>query len=182
VSERRAGSRVLIAGIGNVFLADDGFGVAVVERIDRGQLPGEVDVVDYGIRGVHLAYDLRAGEYHTLVLIDALPLQAAPGTVAVLEIGRDDVPAAPTTNDAYDGAVADAHGMHPQAALRLLRGLGGELPRVLVVGCQPASVEEAMGLSPAVAAAVDEAVRLATQLASDAVCAHGRTAIAPVGG
>lgn len=141
--------RVLVAGIGNVFLGDDGFGVEVVRRIDPATLPEGVDLADYGIRGVHLAYDLLDGRYRTVVLVDAVPLDEPPGTLAVLE-----------ADPGGDGAVLDAHGMHPAAVLALLRDLGGSVERVLVVGCAPAGVEERMGLSEPVAAAVDGAVDL----------------------
>jgi hydrogenase maturation protease len=151
------GSRVLVAGIGNVFLGDDGFGVEVVRRIDPAGLPECVDVADYGIRGVHLAYDLLDGRHSTLVLVDAVPLDDAPGTLALLEAD----PAA----DEPEVGVPDAHGMHPQAVLQLLRSLGGHVDRVLVVGCRPAVVDERMGLSDVVAAAVDDAVRLVTEVA-----------------
>jgi hydrogenase maturation protease len=151
------GSRVLVAGIGNVFLGDDGFGVEVVRRIDPAGLPEGVDVADYGIRGVHLAYDLLDGRHRTLVLVDAVPLDEAPGTLALLEVD----PAA----DGTEVVLPDAHGMHPQAVLRLLRSMGGSVDRVLVVGCRPAVVDERMGLSDVVAAAVDDAVRLVTEVA-----------------
>ena len=150
------GSRVLVAGIGNVFLGDDGFGVEVVRRIDPAGLPEGVDVADYGIRGVHLAYDLLDCRHGTLVLVDAVPLDEAPGTLALLEVD----PA-----DGTEVVVPDAHGMHPQAVLRLMRSLGGSVDRVLVVGCRPAVVDERMGLSHVVAAAVDDAVQLVTEVA-----------------
>jgi hydrogenase maturation protease len=146
--------RVLVAGIGNVFLGDDGFGVEVVRRIDPTTLPEGVDVVDYGIRGVHLAYDLLDDRYATVVLVDAVPLDDPPGTLALLEID-------PTGDGAaFDRTGVDAHGMHPAAVLALLRDLGGGVDRVLVVGCAPATVDERMGLSEPVAAAVDAAVEL----------------------
>ena len=151
-------SRVLVAGIGNVFLGDDGFGVEVVRRLDASALPDGVDVEDYGIRGVHLAYDLLDGRWDTVVLVDAVPLDDAPGTLAVLEV-----------DPSGSGAAVDAHGMHPAAVLALLHDLGGAIERVLVVGCAPASVEERMGLSAPVAAAVDEAVRLVAEVVHDAV-------------
>ena len=159
-----AAPRVLVAGIGNVFLGDDGFGVEVVRRVDAGSLPGDVRVADYGIRGVHLAYELLDGPPDTLIMVDAVPLDGPPGTLAVLEVGDRDL------DEADGGGVpVDAHGLHPLAVLLLLRRLGGKAGRVLVVGCRPASVEEGMGLSEPVAAAVDEAVRLVTDLA----CAQG---------
>jgi hydrogenase maturation protease len=151
-------SRILVAGIGNVFLGDDAFGVEVVRRLDPSTLPTGVDVVDYGIRGVHLAYDLLDGRHHTVVLVDAVPLDDPPGTLAVLDVD-------PTGG----GMPVDAHGMHPAAVLALLHDLGGTVDRVLVVGCAPAVVEERMGLSEPVEAAVDEAVRLVAEVVRDAM-------------
>jgi hydrogenase maturation protease len=155
--------RVLVAGIGNVFLGDDGFGVEVVQRIDPTSLPAGVDVADYGIRGVHLAYDLLDGRYGTVVMVDAVPLDEPPGTLAVLEVD-------PTGG----GAVLDAHGMHPVAVLALLHDLGGSVDRVLVIGCAPAVVDERMGLSAPVAAAVGSA----GELVRDVVAAEVGRALA----
>jgi hydrogenase maturation protease len=139
--------RVLVAGIGNVFLGDDGFGPAVARHlVERGDLPEEVRVVDYGIRGLHLAYDLLYG-VAALVLVDALPGDDAPGTISVLEV-----------TDVLSSPGVDAHAMDPATVLATLRRLGGTVPPVYVVGCRPASLDEGMGLSPAVAAAVPEAV------------------------
>ncbi|GIF77794.1 hydrogenase maturation protease [Asanoa siamensis] len=140
---------ILVAGIGNVFLGDDGFGPAVARAlVERGDPPAGVRVVDYGIRGLHLAYDLLDG-VDALILVDALPGDAAPGTVTVLEVGPTDLPA---------GAGVDAHAMDPATVLATLRRLGGSLPPTYVVGCRPAALDEDLGLSPAVAAAVPEAV------------------------
>ncbi|WP_214107878.1 hydrogenase maturation protease [Acrocarpospora catenulata] len=155
--------RVLVAGIGNVFLGDDGFGVEVARRMDRSTLPPTVDVADYGIRGVHLAYELLEGRHHTLIMVDAVPIEGPPGTLAVIEVDMsldgEDLPGPAPVN---------GHGMHPQAVLDLLRALGGEVERVLVVGCHPGVIDEVMGLSAPVAAAVGEAVRLVTELAREA--------------
>lgn len=160
---------VLVAGIGNVFLADDGFGVEVVRRLAGHRLPEAVHVVDYGIRGVHLAYELLDGRYDTLIMVDAMPVEGPPGTLAVIEVGPDAVEDA--DDDAREGPfgapAVDGHGMHPLAVLRLLDRLGGRLDRVLVVGCRPEAIEERMELSPAVRAAVDEAVRLVVELACE---------------
>jgi hydrogenase maturation protease len=154
--------RVLIAGIGNVFLGDDGFGVEVVGRIDPAQLPDGVDAADVGIRGIHLAYELLDGRYDTLILVDAIPLgDDPPGTIAVLEVDPDEV--------VGEGGPLDAHSMSPHVVLAALASLGGHIDRVLVVGCQPASVGEQMQLSEPVAAAVDEGVRLALRTARDEV-------------
>jgi hydrogenase maturation protease len=142
---------VLVAGIGNLFLGDDGFGPEVARRLaaaDSGDtVPDGVRVVDYGIRGMHLAYDLLDG-VRALVLVDALPGDAPPGTLTVLEVGPDDL---------GDGEF-DAHGMDPVAVLASLEAMGGRLPPTYVVGCRPADLSEGIGLSEPVAQAVGEAV------------------------
>jgi hydrogenase maturation protease len=150
-------SRVLVAGVGNMFLGDDGFGPAAARRLAGEPLPDGVRVVDYGIRGMHLAYDLLDG-YDLLVLLDAVPRGGEPGDIVVLEVGEADL---------GDGDF-DAHGMEPGSMLASLGPLGGRLPRTLVVGCEPASTEEGIGLSPPVEAAVDRAVaRVAALLSGD---------------
>jgi hydrogenase maturation protease len=148
--------RVLVAGIGNIFLGDDGFGVDVIKALEHVDLPRWVQIADYGISGMHLAYDLMGG-YDTTILIDAMQRGEAPGTVFLLEPdGMSDLP----VNPAVDG-----HGMQPDEVFRLLELLGGDAGRVLVVGCEPADTEERIGLSPPVAAAVGAAVRVVTDLA-----------------
>ncbi len=159
--------RILVAGVGNVFLSDDGFGVAVVRRLADVPLPAGVDVVDYGIRGVHLAYDLLAGGHDVLVLVDALPLDEPPGTVAVLTVGAGDAGSAPGPEQALRAPAADGHGMDPGAVLRLLESLGGGVDRVLVVGCRPAVLDEGMELSAPVRAAIDEAVETVARIARE---------------
>lgn len=168
--------RVLVAGIGNIFLGDDGFGVEVVRRLDAPGLPDNVDVTDYGIRGVHLAYELLDGRHDTLIMVDAVPLDGArPGELAVLDAtgAGADADGAEGADAGADGAgpsgapPVDGHGMHPLAVLRLLHRLGGRVGRVLVVGCRPADVGERMGLSAPVTAALDEAVRLVGRLARE---------------
>jgi len=143
--------RVLVAGIGNLFLGDDGFGPAVVRRLaEQGGLPAEVRVVDYGIRGLHLAYDLL-DPWDGLIVVDALPERGDPSRIVVLELGPQSVPA---------GGQVDAHSMDPATVLASLAALGGELPaRTVLVGCQVSDVDERIGLTPAVDEAVDEAVR-----------------------
>jgi len=148
-------TKTLVAGIGNIFNGDDGFGVEVAQRLVRrpDPPPDGVHIEDYGIRGVHLAYQLLEG-YDLLVLIDALPRGEPPGTVFVFEPDRDfgDVPP------------LDSHQMDPRAVLGMVDELGGQIGRVLVIGCQPADVTEGIGLSPPVAAAVDSAARLVEEL------------------
>jgi len=138
---------VLVAGIGNIFLGDDGFGSEVARCLARAELPAGVLVVDYGIRGMHLAYDLLDG-YDALVIVDALPHDAAPGDLVVLEVNADHL----------GTGELDAHGMDPVAVLANLGVLGGTLPLTYIVGCQPRDLDEHIGLSPPVAAAVDGAV------------------------
>jgi hydrogenase maturation protease len=153
--------KVLVAGVGNVFLGDDGFGVEVARRLAGEPLPGWVRVGDFGIRGVHLAYELLEG-YETAILVDAAPRGDAPGTVYVIEPDLDGQPD-PVTEDGT-GVLVDAHGMEPDAVFGLLKALGGEMPRLLVVGCEPAEVSERMGLSPPVAGAVDQALAVVREL------------------
>jgi hydrogenase maturation protease len=159
-----AGRSVLVAGVGNVFLGDDGFGVAVVRRLAERPHPSGAVFADYGIRGLHLAYDLLEQRFSTLILVDVVPLDAPPGTVVVLE---PDLDARRGASDAA-GAVPDAHGMDPATVLDLLRTLDGFGPgrveRVYVVGCRPERLEEGMDLSAPVAAAVDEAARAVLDL------------------
>jgi hydrogenase maturation protease len=144
---------VLVAGIGNLFLTDDGFGSEVARRMATEPLPAGVKVVDYGIRGMHLAYDLLDG-YDALVVVDALPGIGSPGDLTVLEVGPDDL---------GEGEL-DAHAMAPVSVLASLGQLGGALPPTFVVGCQPAEVGDGIGLTPAVAAAVDGAIDLVHDL------------------
>ena len=160
--------RILVAGIGNVFLGDDGFGVEVSHRLANLALPDGVRVEDYGIRGIHLAYDLLEG-YDALVLVDAVPMGEPPGTLAVIEpepaIGRPTV----SSSNADGGSVVavDAHAMSPDIVLATLTRLGGSVDRIVIVGCQPGNLDEGMGLSPAVQAAVTAAVDLCLEVVAD---------------
>jgi len=154
--------RVLVAGIGNIFQSDDAFGVEVANRLAVRSLPAGARVADFGIRGVHLAYELLDG-YDGLILVDAVPMGEPPGTLVVIEPERD---VAPTGGDDVS-PVMDAHTMSPEVVLGTLARLGGAVERIYVVGCQPASLDEGMGLSPAVAAAVDGAADLCSQLLTD---------------
>jgi hydrogenase maturation protease len=145
--------KVLVAGVGNVFLGDDGFGVEVVRRLAGAPMPDGVRVADYGIRGVHLAYELMNG-YDELILVDTVQRGEPPGTIYALQPESGAAAASPM----------DAHDMTPEAVLGVLESLGGRLSRVVVVGCEPADLDEGMGLSPPVAGAVDDAVRLVHEL------------------
>jgi hydrogenase maturation protease len=152
--------RVLVAGIGNIFLSDDAFGVEVAGRLAGLELPTGVRVEDFGIRGVHLAYELLEG-YDALVILDALPMDEPPGTLVVMEPELDVAP------DTGEAAILDAHTMSPSVVLFTLARLGGRVGRVYVLGCQPAALEEGMALSAAVAAAVEPAVDLCLELVAE---------------
>jgi hydrogenase maturation protease len=147
---------VLIAGIGNIFLGDDAFGVEVARRLANRKLPERVKVVDFGIRGFDLAYALL-DRFDLTILVDACPRGGAPGTLYVIE---------PDLNvSAQDAAEAgettvDAHSMNPMNVIRMARSMGGDLKRILLVGCEPLTLgpeEGAMGLSEPVGAMVEEA-------------------------
>ena len=174
--------RMLIAGVGNIFLSDDGFGVEVASRLATADLPDWVRVADYGISGMHLAYDLAEG-YESTILVDATPRGGEPGTVYVMELDTGvpspadapGAPPAPAPGAPAPGApgapvagsgvpVLDAHGMQPDVVLGMLNLLGAEPGRVFLVGCEPASTDEGIGLSEPVSAAVDEAVRIVLDL------------------
>ncbi len=161
--------RVLVAGVGNIFLGDDGFGSEVARRLASAELPEGVRVRDYGTSGMHLAYDIADG-YETTILVDAAPRGEAPGTVTVLEVGREDraTPAAGAGDPLAGSQLFNAHGMQPDVVFGVLDMLGAQAGRILVVGCEPASVEAGIGLSEPVAAAVDAAVRVVTRLAAEA--------------
>jgi hydrogenase maturation protease len=144
---------ILVAGIGNIFLGDDAFGVEVARRLATRNLPAEARVVDFGIRGLDLAYALQDG-YETTILIDAFPHGQPPGTVSIVEPDINEINAPPDS-------LVEAHSMHPLAVLRMAAAMNGSLHRVLLVGCEPASLggdEGCMGLSEPVQAAVEEAV------------------------
>jgi hydrogenase maturation protease len=158
VTEVQTG-RTLVACLGNIFLSDDGFGVEVARRLARYELPDGVRVTDYGIRGMHLAYDLAEG-FDRTILVDATQRGGEPGTVYLIE------PAPAPAPDAIPAGLSllNAHGMQPDLVLSLAGTLGADAGQVLVVGCEPATLDEGIGLSAPVAAAVDDAVRMVTVL------------------
>jgi hydrogenase maturation protease len=151
---------ILVAGIGNIFLQDDGFGVEVAKRLADSELPEGVKVTDFGIRGVHLAYEMLDGGYDTTILIDAAPRGEAPGTVYLIEPDLDNI-------DAQQSASMDAHSMDPQVVCATLKSLGGSPRRVLIVGCEPLVIDDGIGLSEPVGRAVEEAVRLVHSVVDD---------------
>lgn len=154
--------RALVAGIGNVFLGDDGFGVAVVHALAQRPLPPEVDVVDFGIRGLDLVYALGR-DYHGVIFVDAAARGEPAGTLTVLDPEVPDHPVGVQT-----------HGVDPVSALALARQLGPLPPYRRVVCCEPSGVlvhardeDLAMALSSVVQAAVDRAVRLVESLLAE---------------
>lgn len=153
--------RILVAGIGNIFLGDDAFGVEVAQRLMRRELPEEVRVVDFGIRGLDLVYTLLDG-YEIVILVDATPCGGVPGTLYVLE---------PQWNDAAEAEEPpsiETHNLNPVKVLRLASTMGAKVDRLLLVGCEPVVAGDEndmrMEMSEAVRAAVEEAVLLIESL------------------
>ena len=177
--------RLLIAGVGNIFLGDDGFGVEVARRLADVELPDWAHVVDYGIRGMHLAYDLANG-YEAMILVDATPRGGAPGTIYVIEPDltagiRDTADGEGTAEpDPASYPLFNAHGMQPDVVFSMLAMLDAGAREVLVVGCEPASVDYGIGLSAPVADAVDEAVRVVLDLVADATASGEHHLVAKV--
>lgn len=161
--------RILIVGIGNIFLGDDAFGVEVVQRLMRRQLPEEVCVVDFGIRGIDVTYALLDG-YETVILVDATPRGGTPGSLYLLEL---DIAA---RADALDASTfLEMHRLDPMKVMRLAQQVGAKVERLLLVGCEPEFVgdDENMldGLSEAVRLAVDQAIPLIESLVTQLL--HG---------
>lgn len=166
VTSNEVTARLLIAGVGNIFLSDDGFGVEVASRLAAAGLPDWVQVVDYGIRGMHLAYDL-AGGFNSAVIVDAIARGGEPGTIYVIEPDR--LADAPEPAGTLAGnPLFNAHGMQPDVVLGMLGLLDAADRQVLVVGCEPASLDYGIGLSEPVAAAVDAAVLVVLDLVAGA--------------
>jgi hydrogenase maturation protease len=155
--------RALVAGVGNIFLGDDGFGVEVVRRLAEREMPEGVEVKDFGIRGMDLAYALQE-DYEVVVFVDAVPRGEEPGTVYLIEPEIEE-----------DGEVSlDTHGMDPVKVIKLSRALGAKPTRTLVVGCEPQVVlsgedydDMSMELSEPVQTAVGEAVKLVESLVEE---------------
>jgi hydrogenase maturation protease len=164
--------RTLVAGVGNIFLGDDAFGVEVVRLLGEQPRDDGVEIRDFGIRGVHLAYDLLDG-CDLFVLIDAAPRGEAPGTVSVVEIELPDP-------GSLSSPVVDAHSLTPDSIFALLVSLGGRPGRTLLVACEPADVDAGMGLSEPVAQALPHAVRAVEEILAAAAADNeltGETAI-----
>jgi hydrogenase maturation protease len=162
--------RILVAGIGNMFLGDDGFGVEVARRLGQRELPAGVEVVDFGIRGMDLAYALGSG-YDVAIFVDIAPRGEAPGTLSVIEPELDG-----------DEIALETHAMDPVKVLRLARELGPVPERTLVVGCEPEAVptgapdeEIVVELSDPVLAAVEGAADLVQELVAELLASQPAT-------
>jgi len=156
-----ASELILVAGIGNIFLGDDAFGVEVVKELTRSELPEGVHVVDFGIRGYDLAYAIMDG-YAATVLVDATARGNAPGTLYLIELDPEGL--------AKLEEVPDGHSLGPVQVLRLVQSLGGKIPQLYLVGCEPAVLEAEdgeIGLSKPVRAAVPQAVEMIRTLVND---------------
>lgn len=151
--------RILIAGIGNIFLGDDGFGVEVAQRLSTREFPATVRVLDFGVRAFDLAYALQDG-YETTILVDAYPHGQAPGTLSLVEPDINNLADQPPPS-------VDAHAMNLLSVLRMAAAMNGNLGEVLLVGCEPATLggdEGQMGLSESVERAIEPAVEMIKSL------------------
>jgi hydrogenase maturation protease len=164
-------NRILIAGMGNIFLGDDAFGVEVVRELPHHTLPSEVRVVDFGIRGYDLAYAL-GDDYDAAILVDATPRGEDPGTLYLIEPDLSEL-------GRLDHASVDAHSLGPVRVLQMAEALGGHPPRLYLIGCEPGELNSGdghMGLSEAVAAAVPKAVEMIEALLKE--LSHSETPVA----
>lgn len=153
---------ILIAGIGNIFLGDDAFGSEAARLLMTRSLPESVRVVDYGIRGLDLAYALLDGNYDVTIFVDATPRGGEIGTLYTIEPDLSEL-----DNLNRQEMQIEPHGMNPMKVLAMVKTMGGEFKRILLVGCEPELLgadEEKMGLSEPVALAVKEAVNVVESL------------------
>jgi hydrogenase maturation protease len=155
MTTHEAEKQILVAGIGNTWMRDDGFGSEVVKRLGGRELPAGVTVLDFGTGGLDLAYEVMRG-YDALMLVDVSRQGGEPGTLYVMEADEADVSAG-----IEDGAMVDPHGMDPETVLRFVKAVGGWPGKVIVIACEPKEIEDfGIGLSGDVGAAVDQAVEL----------------------
>jgi hydrogenase maturation protease len=155
--------QVLIAGIGNAWQRDDGFGSEVARRLEGRELPDGVAVIDFGTGGLDLAYQVMYG-YDGLLMIDVSRQGGSPGTLYVMEVDEDEVPG----GSVEDGEVLNPHAMDPETVLRFIKITGGWPGKVVIVACEPETVEEmGVGLSPVVEEAVERAVDLVLETAKE---------------
>ena len=155
---------MLVACVGNIFLGDDGFGTEVAAALRRREIPEGARVEDFGIRSVHLVYELLGG-YDVLVLVDTVARQDGPaGTLFVIE---PDVPPRDPGGEVLPEVMLDAHDLSPGGVMALVPTLGGTVGRIVVVGCQPGSLEEGIGLTDEVRAVVEPAADLVCRVVDE---------------
>jgi hydrogenase maturation protease len=157
--------QILVAGIGNAWLRDDGFGGHVAKKLEEGELPEGVSVFDFGSGGLDLAYEVMRG-YDALVLVDVSRQGGEPGTLYVMEPDQEEI-----EGGIEDGEMINPHGMDPQTVLRFVKAVGGWPGKVVVVACEPLDVEEmGIGLSDEVAGSVDRAVKVVLEQVEELRC------------
>jgi hydrogenase maturation protease len=160
---------ILVAAVGNLWLGDDGFAGEVAKRLRAREPADDVAVADFGTGGLDLAYEVMRG-YEALVLVDVSRQGGEPGTLYVMDVDQESIEAG-----IEDGAQIDPHGMDPETVLRFVRATGGWPGQVVVIACEPEQVEEVgIGLTPSVAAAVDDAVDLVVQTIEAVRCTSSR--------
>lgn len=158
-------TRILVAGIGNAWLSDDGFGGEVAKRLEQRELPDGVAVFDFGTGGLDLAYEVMRG-YDALVLVDVSRQGGEPGTLYLMEPDPEEINAG-----IEEGEQIDPHAMDPQTVLRFVKTMGGWPGKVVVVACEPDAVEAVgMGLSESVAGSVDKAVEVVLEQVEELRC------------
>ena len=161
---------ILIAGIGNIFLGDDGFGVEVARQLLSRKLPPSVTVADFGIRGFDLAYAMMDDKYDVTILVDAIPQGGKPGALHTLELDLTEL------DQMEDWSPVDTHGMTPLRVIRLIHAMGGECNKVFIVGCEPETLggdEGQLGLSATVSASVEEAISIIQSLVDQILSGAG---------
>ncbi|MDQ3636017.1 MAG: hydrogenase maturation protease [Acidobacteriota bacterium] len=170
-----ANERILIAGLGNIFLGDDAFGSEVARKLMQRDLPENVRVVDFGIRGLDLAYTLLDAKEDVTILVDATPRGGEIGTLYTIEPDLSEL------NNLDAGQMQiEPHGMNPMKVLAMVKSMGGEFKKILLVGCEPEILdpdEEKMGLNEPVALAVDEAVKTVESLINKILGENSKSAV-----
>jgi len=167
--------KILVAGIGNIFLGDDAFGVEAVGWLKERPLPEGVRIVDFGIRSYDLAFALTEG-YDAVILVDAVPRGGPPGTTYLMELDAGDL-------SELKSETIDGHSLNPVSVLQLAQALGGAIGKLFLVGCEPALLETEDGplkLSPAVQAAVPQALTMIEELISELLGSKQKTNADPV--
>jgi hydrogenase maturation protease len=160
---------ILVAAVGNLWLGDDGFAGEVARCLRARELPRDVAIADFGTGGLDLAYEVMRG-YEALVLVDVSRQGGEPGTLYVMEVDADAI-----DPGIEDGARIDPHGMDPETVLRFVKATGGWPGQVVVIACEPQQLEEVgIGLTPPVAAAVDDAADLVAKTVEELRCMSSR--------